>query len=290
MTIVGNSMYAMGDSGSDFRVAVLDRSCALQRWLTVPVEPYDVEDLAAADGSLWLADTGDNRRSRDTVALTRMDPNAGAGELHRLTYPDGAHDAETLLIEPGGRPVIVTKEMFGPSGIYTPAEAQTVGALPSPGPSPLVKRGVFRAATTGDTGPSLSTLVTGGAVSADGRAAAIRTYTDVYLYPVHDGDVVAALTSAQPTVVPIRQPQGESIAFTPDGDLLAGSEAGSAPGAQPSPLQILRGAVASVAPVENETVDTDRQRWFGVVVIVVIGAAVLLGRRAGRTRGLRFRR
>ena len=85
-----------------------------------------------------------------------------------------------------------------------------------------------------------SILVTGGAVSADGRVVAVRTYTDVYLYPAPDGDIAAALTGATPVRVPMpNQPQGEAIAFTPDGDLLSASEANGGP---LPPIQILSGA------------------------------------------------
>ncbi|WFR71472.1 hypothetical protein P9209_21400 [Prescottella defluvii] len=63
-----------------------------------------------------------------------------------------------------------------------------------------------------------STLVTGGAVSADGTVAALRTYTDVYLYSAPDGNLVRALTTTTPVRVALpNQPQGEAIAFTPDG-------------------------------------------------------------------------
>lgn len=182
LTSIDGVLYAIGDSGADDRVAVFGADCAVQRWIDVPVDPYDVEDLTSYDGSLWLADIGDNQMSRDTVALTRMDPASGAGELYRLTYPDGAHDAETILIEPGGRPVIVTKELSGVSGVYVPADDQSVADLTSPGPTPMRKVGDL-AFTATDTvgGPPFvvgSTLATGGAVSADGTVAAVRTYTD----------------------------------------------------------------------------------------------------------------
>ena len=42
---------------------------------TAAVDPYDPEDLAVgADGTVWLADTGDNNATRPTVALARAAP------------------------------------------------------------------------------------------------------------------------------------------------------------------------------------------------------------------------
>ena len=139
MGMIDDALFAIGDSGTDEQMARLDRDCAVADWLTVPVDPYDIEDLAIHDGSIWLSDTGDNRRARDTVALTRMDPADGTGELHRLTFPDGRHDVEALVVEPGGRPVLVTKEFSAAAGIYAPDVA--VDALPSPGPTPLRRVG-----------------------------------------------------------------------------------------------------------------------------------------------------
>ncbi len=236
MTSIDGVLYAIGDSGADNRVAVLDANCAVDRWMDVPVDPYDVEDLTAYDGSLWLADIGDNQMRRDTVALTRMDPTTGAGELHRLTYPDGAHDAETVMIEPGGRPVIVTKELSGVSGVYVPTGDETVTELSNPGPTALRKVGEIAFSATGTVGgpPFVvgSILATGGAVSIDGTVAAVRTYTDAYLFRLSDGDIASALVdpNAPRAVVALPdQPQGEALTFLDDGSLLLGSEAGFGP-------------------------------------------------------------
>lgn len=62
MAFVDGVLYAIGDSGTDHRVAVLDDGCAVTRWLDVPVDPYDVEDMASYDGDLWLSDTGSTLR------------------------------------------------------------------------------------------------------------------------------------------------------------------------------------------------------------------------------------
>lgn len=215
--------YVVNDGGSDVRVHVLDRNCAVSDVLTDPADPYDIEDLASAsDGTFWLADIGDNRAARDTVALHEF--RAGQGStLYRLTYPDGAHDAEALILDGNGAPHIVTKSMTGTSSVYRPAQS-----LRSPGPTPLEKVGTVTVSPTatpgGPVGAAGSLLVTGGAMSHDGRVVALRTYTDAYLYPAPDGDVVAAL-DRDPVRVPLpNEPQGEAIAFQADGTLVSVSE------------------------------------------------------------------
>ena len=133
LAAAGDSLYTVNDGGTRLRVFVLDRSCRVRRTIQAALDPYDVEDLArAADGTFWLADTGDNALSRSTVALERLRPD-GTATLFRLTYPDGPHDAEALLLDRSGRPFIVTKEPLS-SGVYTPVDALSAG-----GPTALRK-------------------------------------------------------------------------------------------------------------------------------------------------------
>lgn len=253
----GEHLLAVGDGGRALRVAVLDAACATVGELSSPDDPRDVEDMAvAADGTVWLADIGDNDRDRDTVALFGVRPGAdgtSSSSLHRLTYPDGPHDAEALLLARSGRPVIVTKELSGSAGVYAPGT--TVDQLPAPGPTELERVGTVQLVPTttpgGPPGGIGSLLVTGGAVSADGTVAALRTYTDAYLFTAPDGDVVAAL-GRTPVRVPLpAEPQGEAIAFTAGGALLSGSE--SAGGALP-PVRSVAGATAFAAGVNASDV------------------------------------
>jgi hypothetical protein len=238
--------YAVSDGGSRLQVLVLRRDCTVARVITAAVDPFDVEDLALApDGNLWLADIGDNDRKRGTVAVHVL-PQNGPPELHRMTYPDGPHDAEALLLDRLGVPYIVTKEAFGGAGVYRPS-----GPLTTPGPIPLELVTSVRFDRTdtpgGPVGTLGSTLITGGATSTDGTVVALRTYTDAYVFPVHDGDLVAAL-GGKPVRVPLPgEPQGEAIAFEPDGTLLSGSERA---GSGPQPLRAVPGAAALVTSTE----------------------------------------
>ncbi|MGW6659990.1 hypothetical protein [Rhodococcus sp. NPDC055024] len=244
LTVTAAGKYAIGDSGSDDRVAELDSNCEVQRWINVGSPRVDVEDLSSTpDGHLWLADIGDNNAVRTSIGLIELDPTSGTTASYPLIYPDGAHDAETLLIQGDGLPVIVTKDYFGASVVYTTAERQHVQDLSTSSPTILAEVGQLRMTptlTSGGPVPHAGTMaVTGGAVSKDGTVVALRTYTDVYLYAAPDGDVVKALTT-KPIRVPLPdEPQGEAIAFDAVGDLISGSEANQGP---LPPLRILRGA------------------------------------------------
>jgi hypothetical protein len=220
----GDAMLAMNDGGDRAEVYVLDGSCAVADVRSADVDPYDPEDMAlAGDGTVWLSDTGDNAQDRQTVALIGLRPD-GSSTLTRLTYPDGAHDAEALLLAPDGTPYIVTKEVLGASSVYRPDAPLADGAtVPM---SHVLSLGFTLTGTEGGpVGRAGQLLVTGGAVSADGQRIALRTYTDAYVWPLTGSDVAGAL-AGPPVRIPLPDsPQGEAITFAANNrDLLVSSE------------------------------------------------------------------
>lgn len=300
LAVVGDAVWAMADGGRRVELLRLDPdTCAVVGRRTAAVDPYDPEDLAGApDGSLWVGDIGDNDRRRATVALIVV-PSNGPTQLHRLTYPDGPHDAEALLVDARGVPTVVTKDI-ATTGIYQPEGPLTGGA-----PRPLVHIAdlVLPSSDTvgGPIGGFGTRTVTGGAVTADGRVVALRTYTDAWLYAAPGGDVAAALRGT-PVRVPLPdEPQGEAVAFLPDGTLLSGSESrGGAVGQ----LRAVPGAAALAeatgAPTRSTTptpaaaapapVAAPPPTWRSAVlgtgaVVVVLGLlAAAMARHAARRR------
>ena len=156
----------------------------------------DTEAIAIdGDGELWVADTGDNEANRKDVALYALpEPGPGdhavAAKRYPLTYPSGPADVETLLINPRtGAKGVVTKGLF----------AGELLALPSK----LSEQGPNKAKLISNEMPA---MVTDGAMSAYGRFALLRSYSDVHLY---DAKTWKGIRShATPP-----QPQGESLAI-----------------------------------------------------------------------------
>jgi hypothetical protein len=224
LVVVGEQMLALNDGGDRLAVHLLDGACQVVEVQSADVDPFDPEDLAVgADGTVWLADTGDNNANRPTVALLAMRPD-GTTSVYRLTYPDGAHDAEALLLAPDGVPYIVTKEILGASRVYRPAADLVDG-----GTVALAEVAAVNLTLTGTPGGPVGqagqVLVTGGAVSADGRFVALRTYTDAYVWPLSGSDVPAALAAAPERIPLPESPQGEAISFSADNlNLVVASE------------------------------------------------------------------
>lgn len=282
MVVDGDAVWAMSDGGREVTVHRLDGGCAIADTRTADVDPFDAEDLARGpDGALWVADTGDNELSRETVAVIVL-PERGEARLHRLTYPDGPHDAEALVVDADGVPFVITKEAGRPAGVYRPA-----GPPQDAGPAPMERVAqVSLPASDTEGGPigGLGTrTVTGAGLSADGSVVALRTYTDAWLFPVPDGDLAAAL-ARDPARVPLPgEPQGEAVAFEADGTLLSASESR---GGEPGELRAVPGALAlagetSAGPAVAAPVEPDAPaapEWLPAMIGggVTVGLLVLL--------------
>ena len=139
-------------------------------------------------------------------------------------------------------------------------------------------------------------------MSADGRVVALRTYTDAWLYAAPDGDVAAALRRT-PVRVPLPgEPQGEAVAFLPDGTLLSGSEsrggvtgqlravpgagalAGAAAGPIPSTAPAPTAAAAPAPAAAPPPAWRSAALGAGAVVVALGVLAAAMARHAARRR------
>jgi hypothetical protein len=211
------------DEESGRKIFYLSRKCKVTRTVSFPSKPQDTEDMArGSDGTLWIGDIGDNDRERETVGLWRLAPGAKSPTLFRLSYPDGAHDAEALLVAGDGTPIVVTKDPLT-AGVYVPEKALDEDAT-----VPLRRAGDFRIPVTTTDNPygfKGRFVITGAATSPDGRRIALRTYADAFEIDVEPGGaadaVVKAIGDGSPRRIALPdEPQGESIAYTPDGTAL----------------------------------------------------------------------
>ena len=189
----------------------------VEDWEAIAVGP------CPAGSCLYIADIGDNQAARKRITIYRTPEPAGAGssapaaEALHATYPDGAHDAETLLVTPDGELFIVTKGDPGSGTLYKfPRELKpgTMHQLERVGdPRPAGKRG-------------RSENITDGAVSANGTWVALRTGQRVTFYRSADLLKGNWREAGVVDLQPLREAQGEAIAFGPDESLYLAGEGG----------------------------------------------------------------
>ncbi len=228
--------WTHNDSGDGPYLFAIDRRARTLARFEVPgATNVDWEDIAmgpGADGkpALYVGDIGDNNRNRADNAVYRVpEPPVEAGHFRReartapgdkfpYRYPDGAHDAETLLIHPRtGEIVLVTKEGDGHSGVYAFPQPLTPDRLVT-----LRKIGALTFTNHFLGGNGLyaqgERMATGGDIAPDGRRVVIRTYLWAYEWRIAPGQPLADALRARPrqTLLPLTK-QGEGIGYRLDG-------------------------------------------------------------------------
>ncbi|WP_238334604.1 esterase-like activity of phytase family protein [Kribbella amoyensis] len=254
--------WTVNDSGDSARVFGINASGKVKAVLEFKAPVKDVEAISVdRDGTIYIADIGDNRSTRDTIEVYTIpepdeltDQSSVKYRRYDFAYPDGAHDAETLLVEPETRRLyFVTKVSRGKGGIYAAPEESS-----REGTNDLTK---IAEAPSG---------ITDGTFLPDGKQVVLRTYVDIATVAWGEKPNVVARAAA-----PLAQ--GESVAVGPTGSksVLVGSEGQNSavyqmpvparkPAAQPSATPTPKPAAADTTePKKNHNL-----RW------IVIGAGL----------------
>ena len=207
----------------------------------------DWEDIAVGPGPdaktsyIYVGDIGDNKEVRSDIRVYRIaepsvdasasakDQTATGVEEIVLSYPDGAHNAETLMVDPLSADLfIVTKAGSGASKVFRAPGPIAMGAS-------IVLTQVADLAF-GSGALSGSPLTTAGDIAPNGDRIAIRTYSDVFVWRRPKGATVATALATDPCPSPHHaEPQGEALGFTADGSgyFTTSERAGST---EPQPL------------------------------------------------------
>jgi hypothetical protein len=181
--------WTHNDSGDGPFIYAFDRQGKHRGvWRVIGAGAVDWEDMAIGPGPkrgrsyLYIGDIGDNLRKREQITVYRVaepqiTPNdssstvknpseSEAADVIRLKYPDGKHDAETLLIHPlTGDLYVITKVRGAAARVY-----KLRAPAPKSGVSPLSFVGELRFPN------QFLGFITGGAISPDGRRVIISDY------------------------------------------------------------------------------------------------------------------
>lgn len=221
-------LWTHNDSGDSARIFALSTEGKLLGIYTLPgATKLDYEDIALGPGPvpnvtyLYVGDIGDNNASRSEIHVYQIPepavyldqsarpPTIALKGLRDLTlvYPDQAHNAEALMVDPlTGYLYIATKES-GVSHVYR-ATSDELSADP-PVTLTLVQEVFFDS-------------VSGADISSDGRMIAFRQEDFARLWTRTPDQSVEDALAGEPIRIPVvgrpKEANGEAIGFDPQGN------------------------------------------------------------------------
>lgn len=210
-------LWTHNDSGDSARLFALNPTGRLLGTYALDgASAQDWEDMATGPdpGSgvhyLYAGDIGDNGAARASITVYRVaEPavsaeqapvvtNLAGVEAFQFTYPDGARDAETLLVDPLTGDLFVVSKRDTPSRVYRAAYP-----LNPDGSTELEYLGEL---TMGWT--------TAGDVAPSGLQILIKTYDAMHYYARPAEQTVAQALTNTPVTVPYTfEPQGEAVGW-----------------------------------------------------------------------------
>lgn len=177
------------------------------------VSNRDWEDMVLAGGPdparnyIYIGEIGDNASVYNEYAILRFPEPAAATdtvsqvESIRFRYPDGPHDAEAFLIEPGTSDIYIITKRDAKSLLYR---------IASPYSTTVVNTAVA-------AGQLPYNLVVSAALQPDGRGIVVKDYLNLYYYPRQSGESIAKALTAGFTNLPYTpEQQGEAVCFSND--------------------------------------------------------------------------
>ena len=236
-------LWSHNDSGDAPMLYAIDmKGRLLAKAAVVDAVAIDWEDIAGgpcpddAEGAqqcLYIADTGNNNRSRDVVSVFVVpEPSISGADparpllvkarSFRFRYPVEPEDTEAIAVLPNGDITIVTKGRTPTISFFGFSRADVAKALMS--------GDLLIATNQGDTGlapnQGLGRWVTAAAMSPDGMTLAVRTYSEIFFYALENSPQGHRWRnlSRQPCFLGDVEPQGEAMDYLDDKTLIIGSE------------------------------------------------------------------
>jgi len=192
-------------------------------------ENLDWEDITIGNGPedntdyIYIANTGDNLQVRKVYNIIRLkEPTIKINSKEQVIdniyydtiyfkYPDGSHDCEALFIDNKTKDLYIITKRDSLVNLYLIEYPQLTG-LNNINTAKFVtqtKLGFNRTKKT-------SSWICAADLSRDGNHLIVKSYDSIYYYKI-DSNLKYKLQEQPQSLHYIPEPQGESVAFSPDG-------------------------------------------------------------------------
>jgi hypothetical protein len=160
---------------------------------------------------IYVGDIGDNRAKHNEIRLYRFpEPRFWQKEITikpetiKLKYPDGARDAETLMVDPLSGDLFILSKRDSSNTLYTVAADKLWENTGVKTMEKVMKLPI--------------TMSTAGDISKDGLQIIIKNYWVIYYWDRREGESIPEALAREPILLPYTpEPQGEAITFFPNG-------------------------------------------------------------------------
>lgn len=207
-------LYTHNDSGGDPVVFIIDTLGNSRGAIRLKnTKNRDWEDIAIGPGPLkgknyiYVGEIGDNNAVHPEVKIYRFpEPTVIDEEIEIepeklvLTYPDGARDAETLMVDPITEDIYILSKRDSANILYK-ARQEAFGNQPFE-LERLLELPI--------------TMAVAGDISVDGSKILVKNYLIVFYWERKEGEKIEDAMARDPLILPYKpEPQGEAIAWHP---------------------------------------------------------------------------
>jgi hypothetical protein len=210
-------LWTHNDSGNPNYIFLIDSAgTVVETFALDGVSDRDWEDIASGPGPtpgvnyVYVGEIGDNKAVHASSYIYRLVEPSGpidySGKLQHITqfdkinfvYPDGPHNAETLMLDPLNLDLYVVSKGGG-ANLYWAKYPQTVGSVFTMKELAILP---FSTLTAGD-------------ISADGSEILLKNYNEIYHWNRTAGQTILDAFSTPPTLPPYKiEAQGEAVCWS----------------------------------------------------------------------------
>ena len=212
-----NRIFALNQLGEHLGIYYLD-NCDARDWEDIAIGPGPEID----EFYIYVGEIGDNNSQYDTKYIYRfIEPEVYENQSPvteiiynidtiEFQYEDGSRDAETIMIDPITKDIIIISKREESIHAYQLPYPQNLVGIQS---ADLIKIIDFYPEETTD-----SQRIVAGDISSDGSEILIKSYIDILHFPRYNNETISnALDNTMTLVEYIIEPQGEAVGWHPDG-------------------------------------------------------------------------